>query len=798
MFLPQGGLAISVASTVWVGATIVCLMNLFLGWSLRGLVVPGFLVPIFILMPGVAVINVIEGALAYLIVKIISSKLIYYEKIDNLFGRERYFAIILTAVSVRLISDRWILPHLADFLQSHYNYRFDFYANLNSYGIVIVALIANQFWREGFLKSIVPLAFTIFATYLIVRYGLMEIGAFRISQIETLYSNIGEIFDNSAKSYIILITTTLIAIRLTMRYGWDYGGMLVVGLLAIQWYSPARIGTTLLESIVIYLVGSFILKQNFVAKYNIIGAKQILLFFNIGFIYRILIGNNIMLLFPEERIIEYYGFGYLISTLIAMQIYKDGSVIRSVFMIIWTSFLGFVAGSIIALFLYFISGSYEKKIIPLKELHYESSPHAVSEQTGYLVGAIESYKDTMSISAKMPIVQPKLEEILSIDHFILKPLSDIVLYTKSIDGAFKQKLSKLNSYAANFGYELVLFNDLFSGGKFIFLAPIEQEQGSKNWGLYIFRLNSYNDQILQVPKPFDEVNSLGFAIFLFQRVKSGFLFIGGTYSDVNQDRSSDLTRPTSKASLYGIVNQVFLREHHYNNLIIQIRGYGLSIDSKAKPDSDVLVAFADGAIRDEQLTGAERDLIKIINDQGLSYRLVNGDEQTVGYEVGELFLSRYLVQTSNKDLGVIWLSPQLRKNFTDPANNYSLLSYYNILDVDTVKDSLSNFLDKSNIIYNWQPPEPLVGLLNDYIKSNDIVVLQNIIETSGYKVLHLILIDDGRDYLTFFDSSGNLLGIASMRPQVEEQFYSIIDVRRPRIDLSLKRWVNFQAIEGKP
>ena len=48
---PEGGLASSVITTVWVGVWVLCLFNLRFGWVLSGLVVPGYLVPLIIVKP---------------------------------------------------------------------------------------------------------------------------------------------------------------------------------------------------------------------------------------------------------------------------------------------------------------------------------------------------------------------------------------------------------------------------------------------------------------------------------------------------------------------------------------------------------------------------------------------------------------------------------------------------------------------------------------------------------------------------------------------------------------------------
>ena len=64
---PEGGLASSVITTVWVGVFVVCFFNLRFGWVLSGLVVPGYLVPLVILKPLAAGVIVVEAIITYLL-----------------------------------------------------------------------------------------------------------------------------------------------------------------------------------------------------------------------------------------------------------------------------------------------------------------------------------------------------------------------------------------------------------------------------------------------------------------------------------------------------------------------------------------------------------------------------------------------------------------------------------------------------------------------------------------------------------------------------------------------------------
>ena len=63
IFPSGGGLGQSVITTVWVGIGVVCFLNLRFGFPLTGLVVPGYLVPLFIVSPTSAIVILIEAVI---------------------------------------------------------------------------------------------------------------------------------------------------------------------------------------------------------------------------------------------------------------------------------------------------------------------------------------------------------------------------------------------------------------------------------------------------------------------------------------------------------------------------------------------------------------------------------------------------------------------------------------------------------------------------------------------------------------------------------------------------------------
>ncbi|MEO7654960.1 MAG: poly-gamma-glutamate biosynthesis protein PgsC/CapC [Sphingomicrobium sp.] len=343
---PDGSLASSVVTTVWVGVFVVCLLNLRFGWVLSGLVVPGYIVPLLIAKPISAVVVLAESSLTYGLFWLLSERLSGPNRWSSFFGRDRFMGLILVSVGVRLLFDGWLLPNAADHLNERYGLYVNWKDNLHSFGLIVVALLANQLWKPGYVRGMVQALVMIAVTALIVRFVLMEFTNFRIGAVVYLYEDFASSVLASPKAYIILIATCFIASRMNLRYGWDFSGILIPALLALQWYQPWKIVTSLVEAFVIYFIASALLSSRLFASATIEGAHKILLFFNISFAYKLFLGFALAFTGVEQRITDYYGFGYLLPTLIAIKAYDKNILARVTRGTVQISFMGALAGSL--------------------------------------------------------------------------------------------------------------------------------------------------------------------------------------------------------------------------------------------------------------------------------------------------------------------------------------------------------------------------------------------------------------------------------------------------------------------
>jgi len=343
---PEGGLASSVITTVWAGVFVLCFFNLRFGWVLSGLVVPGYLVPLVIVKPMAAAVITVEAIMAYALVWVFSEK-ISRGRFPSLFGRDRFMGLILASIVVRLVMDGYLLPELANWLEQNFDRRFDWHSNLQSFGLVIISLMANQFWKPGLARGIFAAIVTIGLTWLIVRYGLMELTNFRISGVSYLYEGLASSILASPKAYIILTLTAMIASQVNVRYGWDFSGILIPALIALQWYQPTKILTSFVEAIVIYAAARLVMKLPMLANATWEGGRKLLLFFNISFVWKLALGWFVVWQGLEVKTTDFYGFGYLLSTLIAIKAHDKNIFPRLARSTLQVSLAGAVLGNIV-------------------------------------------------------------------------------------------------------------------------------------------------------------------------------------------------------------------------------------------------------------------------------------------------------------------------------------------------------------------------------------------------------------------------------------------------------------------
>lgn len=548
---PEGSLASSVITTVWVGAYVLVFFNLRFGWVLSGLVVPGYLVPLLIVKPWAAGVIFVEASVTYAEVWFFSEYLTRWGRWSNFFGRDRFFALVLWSVVIRLTLDAWLLPAIGEFATTHWHINFDYRTNLQSFGLIIIALLANQFWKTGFICGLPQVLITCGITYVLVRYGLMEFTNFNISNLGYLYEDFAASILGSPKAYMIIITTAFISSHLNLAYGWDFNGILVPSLIALQWSQPLKILNSFIEAFLLLIAVHFILQIPVFRRLTIEGGRKLMLFFHINFAYKLLLGHLIILWFPDVKVTDYYAFGYLLPTLMAAKMHDKGIVIRLSRVTLQTSFAAAVTASLAGFALTYVptfspwsssSLATAAPSLPSRELTDMRLIDVVRKDKA----AIYHHRQAQHTSRPLPHeIDLFTAAIRTLQAYHTQPSERLLAQARTL-------LSQVN-------YRLDTIQD-----RYLYLYEAPPHRG---WGIYILDMQANAKGLLiEVPLPLETRNILEASTHFFMGKAGRSLAIAGTLNAKQTDQTVDILR--TPQSLF----HAFHREMARHN-VLQIRGY---------------------------------------------------------------------------------------------------------------------------------------------------------------------------------------------------------------------------------
>lgn len=515
---PEGALASSVITTVLVGVFVVSILNLRLGWVLSGLVVPGYMVPLLLDKPIAATVVFAEGVITYALVWFYSEYLSRFTGWSNFFGRDRFFALVLVSVGVRVALDGWALPTIGEWLNTTFQMSFDYRNNLHSFGLIVVSLIANNFWKTGLRRGVLPMVITVGITYLIVRYVLIEFTNFNINSLSFVYEDIAASLLASPKAYIILLMTAFIASRMNLLYGWDFSGILIPSLLALQWYQPEKILVSFVEAAAILFFARALLRLPFFQGKTIEGARKLMLFFSVSYAYKYALAYFILWLAPEQKITDYYGFGYILPTLIAMKIHNQDALTRFIRATLQTSLVAGLLATLVGFSLYFIPDSWSIHSPP------PQVGMTVKEHQGNLLNLIREEQVALYNTRKTNSMATPLGGELETFREALRLLRD----RKPDDSS---DLNKANELLNEINYDLLRVDHRY-------LVLMEREP-KKHWGHYVIDPKASGTLLVEVPAPLDERGTVEAGLGLFRQFSGRALAIAGAGRQANKDGSSD-------------------------------------------------------------------------------------------------------------------------------------------------------------------------------------------------------------------------------------------------------------------
>jgi hypothetical protein len=344
---PPNGIDQTIHVAIWLGLLLSLFLTETFGWTFSGLVVPGYLASLFVLEPASAIAVVFEAVLTFAVARAISEVASRSGAWSKFFGRERFLLVIFVSIAVRQISELWLLPEIARVIDARFETTLRLSHTLSSIGLVLVPLTANAFWKVGLRRGMFQVAVPTAITYAVIAYVLLPYTNLSFSRLELTYENVALDFLSSPKAYILLIAGAFLGSRYNLRYGWDYAGILIPALLGLAWLSPLRILTTLIESLLLVLVVRILVRLPWFRTLNLEGPRKVALVFTVSFAAKWTLGWFVGPTFHGLKVVELFGFGYLLSSLIAVKILQKDAISRIAVPSIAVGVAGWVAGSFI-------------------------------------------------------------------------------------------------------------------------------------------------------------------------------------------------------------------------------------------------------------------------------------------------------------------------------------------------------------------------------------------------------------------------------------------------------------------
>ena len=539
---PADSVAVSLTTTVWVGVVVVAFFNLRFGWNMAGLTVPGYLVPLLMFKPTSAAIIYIEALLTFWLVYSVSEGPKRASWWCSFFGRDRFLALVIGSVIVRALLEGWLLPWLGPHLDEWTGWQIDYRNDLHSYGLIIVSLMANYFWKPGVIRGTGVLATVVGITFLIVRYPLVELTNLNISDVSSLYEDISASLLASPKAYIVILTSALIASWLNLKYSWDYNGILIPSLLALLWFDPSKVLGSFIEAGVVLYFAKAILWTPLFKKVNVEGARRTALFFTICFLYRLGLCHVLQKFWPEVQVTDMFGFGYLLTTLLAVKAHQKKLTGRLVKATVQASTMGAVAGNLLGFLMTLLPMGL---LSPVPEEAWATASYVVNTTDQPLTQVVQQDK-LLLYQQRIPgsYVTPLPGEV---SHF----RGGIRLIRKYLDTKESRDLDAARAIlqSANFDVSIV-------GDRYLHVRERSIDQ-ARGWGVFVFDMHNPDGLLVGVPDPGDK-GTLEAGLCLFRELNASVLAISSSQHDSAIDHQGNaLTNPRT---LFGICHEV-LHDH---------------------------------------------------------------------------------------------------------------------------------------------------------------------------------------------------------------------------------------------
>jgi hypothetical protein len=340
---PATGLDSSLVTAVLVGLYVRFFLTESFGWTFSGLVVPGYLASVAVVLPVSAAVTVFEAIVTLLCVQALCAVLSRARLGTPVFGRDRFLWIVVTSVAVRLLFEGTLAEPLRHAALAMWGVDpskgFGFYG----IGLVLVPLFANACWKPGVTRGLFQNLAVTALTYGVLR-ALLACTNLSLGSLQLSFERIALDFAASPKAYLLIVAGALIASRANLRFGWDTSGVMIPGLLCLGWFVPERALLTLLEATVLAGLAALFLRLPGPREWNVEGPRRIVLVFSLAYALQFFVLHALPKL-PAAH--DLMGVGYLLSSLLAVKIWQKKNPALVVVPAFVLSLLGLVSGSLL-------------------------------------------------------------------------------------------------------------------------------------------------------------------------------------------------------------------------------------------------------------------------------------------------------------------------------------------------------------------------------------------------------------------------------------------------------------------
>jgi hypothetical protein len=340
---PESVFDASLHTAILVGLLVTWATTELLGWAFAGFVVAGYAAVLALVAPTVLGVVLIEAVLTWGFAWGLTEGLPALGAYARVFGRERFLLYVLVSLPVRLLVTGVAMPRFEAELIGAGAAPHALGLGWFSVGTVLVPLMANTFHKTGLVRGLGHLALQTGITWSFLAFVLSPLTNFGVGTFARTLDAVATEPGASGRSVLLLVTTLFVAARANLRFGWDFGGILVPALLAMQLVTPVAIVVTLLEVATVYALYGAVMALPGFRSLDLEGPRRLVSIFTVTWAWKMGMAWTVSALDLGWPVESMYGAGYLLTSLIVTRCLKARSVVKTLVPLLSTAVAGGLA-----------------------------------------------------------------------------------------------------------------------------------------------------------------------------------------------------------------------------------------------------------------------------------------------------------------------------------------------------------------------------------------------------------------------------------------------------------------------